>query len=209
MTVTRMGRVKVPGATCWLMRRAIGCLIAVTVCAACGKAAPTTQVPVLPIGGDFSLTDHNGQPFELSSLRGTVVLIFFGYTSCPDACPTTLSKLASVYRTLGNDARRLKTLYISVDPQRDTPAVLKADLGSFDVDALGLTGTKAEIDKVVALYGAQYEITPMPNSAAKYSVSHTTSLYALDVNGRARIEFRYEATVDEIVHGIKAILAAS
>ena len=194
------------------VRRAGGlafCLVALTVCAACSNAPPITQVPLLPIGGDFSLTDQNGQRFELSSLRGKAVLIFFGYTSCPDACPTTMSKLASVSRTLGNDARRMKTLYISVDPQRDTPAVLKADLSSFDVDALGLTGSKAEIDKVVALYGAEYEITPTPDSAAKYSVSHTTSLYALDVNGRTRIEFKYEATVDEIVQGIKAILAAS
>jgi protein SCO1/2 len=184
-------------------------VVLLAFCTACGKAPRAKQLPVLPIGGDFSLTDHNGQRFELSSMRGKAALIFFGYTSCPDACPTTMSKLASVYRILGNDAKRVKTLYISVDPQRDTPAVLKADLGSFDVDALGLTGTKTEIDKVVTLYGAQYEITPTPDSAAKYSVSHTTSLYALDVNGRTRIEFGYEATVGEIVEGIKAILAAS
>src|ERR1700729_2903114 len=84
-----------------------------------------TQLPVLPVGGDFVLTDYNNQPFELSSLQGKAVLIFFGYTSCPDICPTTLSKLASVYKVLGNDAKRVKTVYISVDPQRDTPEPLK------------------------------------------------------------------------------------
>jgi protein SCO1/2 len=176
--------------------------------AACGRGAPAASVPVLPIGGDFALMDHNGQRFELSSLRGKVVLIFFGYTYCPDACPTTMSKLASVYRRLGTDASRVKTLYISVDPERDTPAVLKADLSNFEVDALGLTGTKAEIDKAVALYGAAYEIVPTPDSAAKYTVSHTTSLYALDTRGRTRIEFPYEASVEEIVTGLKAILAS-
>jgi len=173
--------------------------------ASCHKA----QLPVLPVGGDFALTDYNGQHFELSSLRGKAVLVFFGYTSCPDVCPTTLSKLASVYTQLGSDAKRVKTLYVSVDPQRDTPAVLKEDLGSFDVDALGLTGTKPEIDKVVAQFGASYEIIPTPESAMKYTVAHSTTLYALDPNGRTRILFPYEASVDEIVKGLRAILASS
>jgi protein SCO1/2 len=135
------------------------------------------------------------------------VLIFFGYTFCPDACPTTLSKLASVYRKLGPDATRVKTLYVSVDPERDTPAVLKADLSNFDVDALGLTGAKREIDTVVNAFGAAYEFVPLPDSAAKYSVAHTSSLYALDGRGQTRIEFPYEASVDDIVTGLRAILA--
>ncbi len=159
-------------------------------------------------GGDFSLTDHDGKPFQLASQRGKVVLIFFGYTFCPDACPTTLSKLSSVYRKLEDDASKVKTLYISVDPERDTPDVLKADLGNFRIDAIGLTGAKAAIDAVVQQYGAAYEIVPTPDSAAKYTVSHTTTLYALDPQGRIRMKFRYEATVDEIVEGVRAILAA-
>lgn len=183
-------------------------LLSVSGLSACSRRQASRALPVLP-GGDFTMTDHDGQPFALSSLRGKVVLIFFGYTSCPDACPTTLSKLASVYRRLGRDASQVKTLYISVDPARDTPAVLKADLDSFELDALGLTGTKEQIDKVVALYGAAYAITPMPESAAKYMVAHTTSLYALDANGRTRIEFRYAASVDEIVAGLRTILAMS
>lgn len=170
---------------------------------------PAAKLPVLPVGGDFALTDHNGQRFELSSLRGKAVLIFFGYTSCPDVCPTTLSKISEVYKSLGNDSKRVKTLYITVDPSRDTPAILKDDLSNFDVDALGLTGTKAEIDKVVALYGAQYEIIPTPESAAKYTVAHTATLYALDTAGRTRLELPYEAKVEEIVAGLKAILGSS
>src|SRR5450755_633014 len=78
-------------------------------------------LPVLPVGGNFVLTDYNGQRFELSSLQGKAVLVFFGYTSCPDVCPTTLSKLSSVYKELGKDSRRVKTLYITVDPQRGPP----------------------------------------------------------------------------------------
>jgi len=164
------------------------------------------QLTVLPAGGDFALTDHNGEHFELSSLRGKVVLIFFGYSSCPDACPTTLSKLSTVYRRLGDDSSHVKTLYISVDPERDTPDALKADLANFHLDALGLTGAKADIDKVVHLYGASYEIVPLPNSAAKYTVAHSTTLYALDTEGKVRIAFPYEATVSQIVSGIQQIL---
>ena len=171
----------------------------------CQRAQP----PVLSVGGDFALTDDNGHRFELSSLRGKAILIFFGYTSCPDVCPTTLSKLSSVYKKLGPDAARVKTLFISVDPDRDTPAVLKDDLSSFDLDATGLTGTKAEIDKVVALYGASYEIIPTPQSAMKYTVAHSTTLYALDAAGQTRILFPYEATVGDIVKGLKSILASS
>lgn len=177
------------------------CLVALVVMG-CHRAT----LPVLPVGGDFVLTDFDSQRFDLRSLRGKAVLVFFGYTSCPDVCPTTLSKLSSVYKQLGDDASRVKTLYITVDPQRDTPAVLKADLGSFHLDALGLTGTKAEIDKVVALYGASYEFIPTPNSEAKYTVAHSTTLYALDSHGRTRILFPYEATVEEIVNGLRTIL---
>jgi protein SCO1/2 len=175
--------------------------------AALGCQSP--KLPVLSVGGDFALTDDNNQHFELSSLRGKAVLVFFGYTSCPDVCPTTLSKLSSVYKKLGPDAARVKTLYITVDPSRDTPAALKEDLGDFDLDALGLTGTKPEIDKVVALFGASYEIIPTPNSVMKYTVAHSTTLYALDPAGRTRILFPYEATVGDIVKGVKSILASS
>jgi protein SCO1/2 len=166
------------------------------------------DLPIVPVGGDFALTDHNNQPFQLSSLRGKAVLIFFGYTSCPDACPTTLSKLSAVYRKLGKDSRRVQTLYISVDPQRDTPEVLKEDLSYFHLGALGLTGTKDQIDKVVAQYGASYEIIPTPESEAKYTVAHSTTLYALDGAGKTRLLFSYDATVDDIAAGLRSIFAS-
>jgi protein SCO1/2 len=180
-------------------------LLLVALGSACDRAP---ALPIEPIGGDFALTDHNNQPFELASLRGKVVLIFFGYSFCPDVCPTTLSKLSSVTRRLGEQRSQVRTLYISVDPERDTPDVLKADLDQFDLDALGLTGSRAEVDRVVNLFGAKYEIVPTPESAARYTVSHSTTLYALDGEGRVRLTFPYEATVDEIVAGITRILTA-
>lgn len=185
-------------------RTAILALALLAVGAGCSKKP---SLPIEPIGGDFALTDHNGERFELTSLRGKVVLIFFGYSFCPDVCPTTLSKLTTVAQQLGEDREKVKTLYITVDPERDTPDVLKLDLSNFQLDALGLTGTKGEIDPVVKLFGATYQIIPTPNSAAKYTVTHSTRLYALDPNGKVRLVFDYEATPDEIVQGIKAILA--
>lgn len=187
--------------------RAAASAVALAVSAACQSAPPAPELPVLPIGGDFELTGHDGQPFALQSLRGKVVLIFFGYSSCPDACPTTLSKLSSVARRLGDDRSKIQALYVSVDPDRDTPPVLKADMENFSIGALGLTGKKDDIDKVVKQYAAAYEIVPTPESAAKYTISHTTSVYALDTAGRVRKTFAYEATVDEVVTGIREILA--
>lgn len=165
---------------------------------------------VLPVGGDFTLTDQDGKPFELSSLHGKAVLVFFGYTTCPDACPVTMSKIASVYRHLGPDARRLKTVYISVDTQRDTPPVLKEYLTNFkSVDAVGLTGTVSQIDKVTALYGAEYEITPMagmPASHHMYNVAHSTDVYLVDPQGRTRDIFEYDASVEALTKGVREVL---
>lgn len=154
---------------------------------------------------DFTLTDHHGQRFELASLRDTTVLVFFGYSTCPDVCPTTLSKLSAVSRRLGEESTGVKTLYITVDPARDTPEVLKADLALFTLDALGLTGTREEVDAVAAQFGAEYRIVPTPGSAGQYSVSHTTDLYLLDGQGRLQRTFPYEATVEEIVEGIRRV----
>lgn len=183
-------------------------LAAAGLAVACSAGQEPRGLPDTSIGGDLTLTDHDGERFELGSMRGKVVLVFFGYSSCPDACPTTLSKLASVSRRLGDDRARLRTLYISVDPERDTPEVLKADLASYDLDAIGLTGTKAEIDAAVAAFGASYEIVPTPGLAFEYAVGHTTWLYLLDAEGRQRVRFPYEATVEEIVDEVQAVLAS-
>lgn len=168
--------------------------------AGCTPAAPD-------IGGDFTLTDHDGARFESRSQRGKVVMVFFGYSMCPDVCPTTLSKLSAVSRRLGDARADVRTLYITVDPERDTPEVLKADLAMFALDAIGLTGTRAEIDRVVRQFGATYEIVPTPESAGKYSVSHSTTLYLLDRAGKVRLTFPYEATVDEVTAGVRTLLA--
>lgn len=170
-------------------------------------SSATPAVAAGPPGGDFALIDHDSARFELASLRGKVVLVFFGYSHCPDVCPTTLSKLSSVARRLGDGRAQMKVVYVSVDPERDTPTVLRADLQNFDLDAVGLTGTKEEIDRVVAQYGAKYEIVQTPESAGRYTVSHSTTLYVLDRAGKIRMTFPYEATAEEIAEGVRTLLA--
>lgn len=185
-----------------MIRRAM-MLTALAALVACQRKA---ELPILPVGGDFSLTADDGRPFQSTSLRGKVVLVFFGYTFCPDVCPTTLSKIAAVRRKLGADGDRMKTVYITVDPKRDTPKVMHDHLAQFSVDAVGLTGAEEEIARVARQFGAGFEIEPS-DSAASYTVAHTTRLYGIDPQGRTRLLFAYEASVDEIVAGIRAMLS--
>jgi protein SCO1/2 len=168
----------------------------------------SAELPILPIGGEFALTDHHGQPFSLSSLKGEVALIFFGYTMCPDACPTTLSKLSSAYARLTPEERaRVKTVYITVDPERDTPAVMKEHLTYFGVDAIGLTGSVEDTARVARQFGAHFEKTS-EKTAAGYLMSHTVSIFGLDDQGQTRLLIDYEASVDLVVKEIRALLAA-
>lgn len=205
-----------------MMMRAACAGLALTVMVACAPAdnageagrplsAPESsgELPILPIGGEFTLTDQDTNPFSLSSLEGKVVLIFFGYTMCPDACPTTLSKLSSAYAKLNEDERaRVKTVYITIDPERDTPAVMKDHLTYFGVDAIGLTGTVEETSRVAAQFGAHFEKTN-DKTAAGYLMSHTVSIFGLDRKGQTRLLIDYEASVDLVVKEIRALLAAA
>ena len=130
-----------------------------------GPVAETpTPVEVPPlqdfggIGGDFELVDQHGTRFELQSLRGQAAMLFFGYTYCPDICPVTLSKMGRVYQLLDERQQELKTLFVTVDPKRDTQEKLAEYLDYFAIDAIGLHGNKEEIDQVVRQYGAHYSL---------------------------------------------------
>ena len=165
---------------------------------------PRAAGPGRIAGGDCG---GQGQRFALTSLHGKVALVFFGYTFCPDVCPTTLSKLSAVSRALGDQRDRVRVVYITVDPRCDTPAVLREHLSMFRLDAIGLTGTPEEISRTAHQFGADYSIEVVPSEAG-YFVSHTTTLYALDPQGRVRLLLPYEATVDQIVAGVRSILVA-
>ncbi len=147
-------------------------------------------------GGDFTLVDHDDNAFRLADQRRPFFL-FFGYASCPDACPQTLARLARVYALLGGDARDLTALFVSVDSKRDPPDVLKTYLSHFDVPAIGLTGVQDSIDAVVKRYAAHYEINDR-DSAAGYLIDHSLYIYLIDQNGDVRFFFRPSHTAEEI-----------
>lgn len=154
---------------------------------------------------DFALTDQNDKPFRLSQLRGKVVLLFFGYTHCPDACPTTMSKLSQVHKLLEHNADQVVTVFVSVDPGRDTTSVLRNYLAYFHMNSIGLTGTKEEIDAVVKQYGAKYEIE-QSDSAAGYHINHSTDLYMLDQKGELARTFNYADGNHVILDGVRKLI---
>ena len=157
-------------------------------------------------GGDFMLTDHDEGRFDLSQHRGDAFLIFFGYTFCPDACPLTLSRLAAVYNVLDLEpGQNVRTLYITVDPSRDTPEQLREYLAYFSsVDVLGLTGSREEIDLVAERYSVLYKFQDA-NEAGHYLVAHTTTLFLVDREGRLRYRFHPSDTPEYIAAGIKLL----
>jgi protein SCO1/2 len=157
-------------------------------------------------GGDFELTAHTGKTFKLADHRGQVVLLFFGYTFCPDICPTTLGTMVKVEGLLGPDRERLQTVFVSVDPDRDTPDRLREYLEHFEARAVGVTGPKAQLDVVVAQYAAFYEKQPS-DSVMGYTVDHTSRLYLIDRHGKVRYLFRYGEEAETIAKGVRLALA--
>jgi protein SCO1/2 len=171
---------------------------------ACGRS-PEVRPTLLKVG-DFTLTDEDGREFTLSSLRGKPVLLFFGYTHCPDACPTMMSKVSRAYRMAGENAQQIPTLFVSVDVDRDTPPVLKEYMSYFGaVPAKGLTGTKQQIDEVVKSFAAYYEIHD-DGSAMGPTVDHTVRLYMLDENGDVVILFDPSTPPEAIAKEMRARL---
>jgi protein SCO1 len=134
------------------------------------------------IGGAFELTDQDGKSFSSEQLKGRPHIVFFGFTHCPDICPTTLLELSKLLESLGEDADKLGVLFITVDPARDTPENLKSYLASFDPRITGLTGTSDQIKKVTNLYRAVYEKVPSADGT-DYTMNHTASVYLIDRSG--------------------------
>jgi protein SCO1/2 len=162
---------------------------------------------------DFHLVDQDGKPFQLSQLRGKVVLFDFGFTHCPNVCPTTVSYLAKVYRALPVvDRSKVQILFISVDPRRDRPEVLKEYLPYFDASFVGLTGNDDEIAEIAKAYGAFYETVHNPGDPPDvYSVNHSTYTYLLTADGKWKLLYDFDQLRDteKIVTDIQRVLASS
>lgn len=164
------------------------------------------ELQTFDFGGDFELPAHTGQTFRLADARGKAVLLFFGYTYCPDICPTTLQTMTQVEQLLGADKDKLQTVFVSVDPERDTVPRLKEYVDHFGINAVAVTAPVSRLDPVVKQYAAYYE-KQASDSAMGYLVDHTSRLYLIDPQGRIRHLFRYGETAKAIAAGVRQVLA--
>jgi protein SCO1/2 len=164
----------------------------------------TLYDPAIP-APEIDLTQGDGSGFRLSEKRGDVVLLFFGYTSCPDVCPTTLSDLRRVMDGLGPDAEHVQVVFVTVDPDRDTPQKLQEYLSLFNPSFIGLSGSLDEMESVWNSYGVYREVDSMPNSATGYLVTHSARLYVIDRDGNLHLSYSYGTPTDDIVHDLKIL----
>jgi protein SCO1/2 len=153
---------------------------------------------------DFTLQSDQGE-IRLSDFRGKVVLLYFGYTYCPDVCPTTLAKISQALNNLGKDASKVQTVFISVDPERDTPQILGKYSRAFYPDFIGATSTPEDIAAIAKQYGIYYEKKPLA-SGAGYSVDHTAIVWVIDPLGNLRLEWPYGFDTSDMVSDLKALI---
>lgn len=162
-----------------------------------GDSIPTT---------DFTLIDQHKRPFTLSGNTGKVVLLFFGFTYCPDVCPLTLSTWKTAQDLLGDEKNRVSFVYVTVDPERDTPEKLQKHLAIFSSDFIGLTGPLQDLKEVYAAYGVYREKNQISDSATGYLINHTARINIIDPQGNWRLTFPHDSTAEDIVHDIRLLL---
>ena len=159
-----------------------------------------------PVSPEIELVRANGSGFRLSEMRGKVVLLFFGYTSCPDICPTTLAELNQALEKLGPEkAQQVQVIFVTVDPQRDTPERVQEYVDHFNEDFIGLSGTESDLAAVWRNYGVFRENVES-TSAAGYIVNHTARVTLIDPVGNMRVSFAFDTPVDDIVHDLNLVL---
>lgn len=157
---------------------------------------------------DLPLTDQNGQARSLKDFAGKVVVVFFGFTQCPDVCPTSMQELAEVKKALGKDGERLQGIFVTVDPDRDTPEVLKAYMANFDPTFLALRGTPEQLAAVAKDFKIYYKKVE-GKTPTSYSMDHSAGSYIYDPAGRLRIYSRYGSGAQALVEDVKALLSAA
>jgi len=156
---------------------------------------------------DFSLRGSNGADFKLSAYRGKVVALGFGYTSCPNVCPTTLLLLAQARQKLGVDAKDFQVVYVTVDPERDNADRMRQFVSAFDPSFIGLTGSPQVIGNIEKDYGIFAKRLPSKGDPGVYFIDHSALVYLIDRSGNLRAMMPFGVPVDDIVHDVKALLA--
>ena len=184
-------------------------LLAAAVLAGCHGAAPlpfrltnlTGHMPQL----EFNLTSDEGKAVSAADYRGKVVLLFFGYTHCPDVCPLTMAQLHVAMQKLGDRADGARILFVSVDPTRDTPEVLHGYVNAFDKRAVGLTGTPRAVEALVKRYRSAFTREPSARDGS-YEVSHSSAIYVFDRQGRPRVLYTPADKQEDLVHDLELLL---
>ena len=186
----------------------LGALGAATMLSGCTKPPSFQGVDLTgaAYARGFSLPDQNGKTRTLEDFKGKVVVVFFGFTQCPDVCPTTLAELAQVKKALGADGDKVQGVFITVDPERDKPELLKAYLESFDPGFVALRGTPEQLKDVAKEFKIYYAKVPgkTPDS---YTMDHTAASFLFDPQGRIRVFSRYGSGATALMSDIKALIA--
>ena len=190
---------------------AIAALVLLALLTACARSGPpyalkdiTGLVPAL----DFRLTNQDGQAVTAADYRHDVVLLYFGYTQCPDECPTTLTSLANALHTVGADASRVRVLFVSVDPRRDTTTVLKRYVSNFGPQFVGLRGDQSELIDLSKRYRIAYHYE-QPDKYGNYEVDHSSAIFIFDGHGRARLLGQSDNTPQQVASDLRRLLASS
>jgi protein SCO1 len=177
--------------------------------AACDQKQPVvfknTDVTGLDYAKDFALTDHTGKPRTLADFKGKAVAVFFGYTQCPDVCPTTMTELENVMKQLGSLSDKVQVLFVTIDPDRDTQELLSKYVPAFDPRFLGLRGDAATTEKVAKEFRMFYQKVP-GKEPGSYTMDHTEGIYVFDPQGRIRLFMRNAQDTESVVHDFKLLL---
>ncbi|MEP7276780.1 MAG: SCO family protein [Betaproteobacteria bacterium] len=183
--------------------------VLVALVGACGKDGAKFQASDITgssFGREIALTDHNGKPRTLADFRGKAVIVFFGFTQCPDVCPTTLAMLADAVKRLGPDAERVQVLFVTVDPERDTAELLSKYVPAFDPRFLGLRGDADATARTAKEFKVIYQKQP-GTTPGSYSMDHSAGLYAFDPQGRIRLYIGHNQGADVVAHDLRALLS--
>ena len=168
----------------------------------------TAYTEPYPMAPEFELTRAGGADFRLSDMRGNIVALFFGYTSCPDVCPTTMVELRQALEELGDRAEPVQVLFVTVDPERDSPERVQEYVDHFNPRFIGLSGSESELAKVWNDYGVFRQVV-QGSSAAGYLVDHTARITLIDQQGNLRVSFPFDTPVTDVVHDLNLLLNSS
>lgn len=191
------------------MKKLFAALFMLLALAACGEKQlkfENTDITGIDYAKGFSLNDHTGKPVTLDSYKGKVVVLFFGYTHCPDVCPTTMAEMSAVMKELGPDADKVQVLFATLDPERDTRELLSQYVPGFDPRFVGLYGTPQQTAATAKEFKVFYQKVPgkTPDS---YTIDHTAGSYVFDKNGKIRLFLRHNGGPAPIAHDLKLLIA--